>query len=255
MTFCGDLPFVPSGIHHHLFENLRRKGHHCHGLTHLSGAERKIFYRVLGKKFCGLFIYPGQSVRQVVAVSAPGDRGLNRCRAPDTTTGRNPPQRRRARARNGVAPYIPASFCRDAGSAGHGATEAARPERSLQARGFASGMEARQGGDSFAGSVHDSPPRQGDARKRHKQENNKTDSNQSSRKKKNSSSSRNNNIISNRQMTVLKRQKPTAERPRNERGGASARPLSAPPARGLFPARADGHLSSRLPCVIRRADE
>ena len=41
-------------------------------------AERKIFYRVLGKKFCGLFIYPGQSVRQVVAVSAPGDRGLNR---------------------------------------------------------------------------------------------------------------------------------------------------------------------------------
>ncbi|EHK1049952.1 hypothetical protein H6S08_26435 (plasmid) [Escherichia coli] len=38
--------------------------------------------------------------------------------------------------RNGVAPYIPASFCRDAGSAGHGATEAARPERSLQARGF-----------------------------------------------------------------------------------------------------------------------
>ena len=94
----------------------------------------------------------------------------------------------------------------------------ARPEQSLQARGFASGMEARQGGDSSAGSVHDSPPRQGDARKRHKQENNKTDSNQSSRKKKNSSSSR--NIISNRQMTDLKRQKPTAEFPRNERGGA-----------------------------------
>ncbi|EFB1110972.1 hypothetical protein FK765_26235 [Escherichia coli] len=49
---------------------------------------------------------------------------------------RDPPQRRRARARNGVAPHIPAAFCRDAGSAGHGATEAARPERSLQARGF-----------------------------------------------------------------------------------------------------------------------
>ncbi|BCL10748.1 hypothetical protein MYEC719_p10067 (plasmid) [Escherichia coli] len=41
MTFCGDLPFVPSGIHHHLFENLRRKGHHCHGLTHLSGQNAK----------------------------------------------------------------------------------------------------------------------------------------------------------------------------------------------------------------------
>ncbi|EHN93977.1 hypothetical protein ESOG_04713, partial [Escherichia coli E101] len=47
-------------------------------------------------------------------------------------------------------------------------------------QGFASGMEARQGGDSFAGSVHDSPPRQGDARKRHGQEKNKTDRNQSS---------------------------------------------------------------------------
>ncbi|WP_409218958.1 hypothetical protein [Escherichia coli] len=56
--------------------------------------------------------------------------------APDTTTGRDPPQRRRARARNGVAPYIPAAFCRDARSAGHGATEAARPERSLQAGVF-----------------------------------------------------------------------------------------------------------------------
>ena len=83
--------------------------------------------------------------------------------------------------RNGVAPYIPASFCRDAGSAGHGATGVARPFRSLQTRGFASGMEARQGGDSSAGSVHDSPPRQGDARKRHKQERNGK-----KRKKKNS---------------------------------------------------------------------
>ncbi len=224
MTFCGDLPFVSSGINHHLFENLRRKGHHCHGLTHLSGAERKIFYRVLGKKFCGLFIYPGQSVRQVVAVSAPCDRGLNRCRAPDTTTGRHPPQRREARFAKRRCALHPGGLlpgCQDR-----------RPRRDrggatgtvAASQGFASGMEARQGGDSFAGSVHDSPPRQGDARKRHKQENNKTDSNQSSRKKKNSSSSssssRNNNIISNRQMTGLKRQKPTAERPRNERGGA-----------------------------------
>ncbi|KEN10837.1 hypothetical protein AC53_5130 [Escherichia coli 7-233-03_S3_C3] len=51
----------------------------CSGVTGVlfSWAERKIFYRVLGEKFCGLFIYPGQ-VRQVVAVYAPGDRGLNR---------------------------------------------------------------------------------------------------------------------------------------------------------------------------------
>ncbi|ENP8138878.1 pilus protein [Escherichia coli] len=45
---------------------------------------------------------------------------------------------------------------------------------------MASGMEARQSGDSFAGSVHDNPPRQGDARERHRQENNRTDSNQGS---------------------------------------------------------------------------
>ncbi|EFH6938902.1 hypothetical protein GNO49_22330 [Escherichia coli] len=160
--------------------------------------------------------------------------------APDTTTGRNPPQRREARFAKRRCPLHPGGLlpgCRER-----------RPRRDrggatgtvAASQGFASGMEARQGGDSFAGSVHDSPPRQGgdsfagsvhdspprqgDARKRHKQENNKTDSNQSSRKKKNSSSSssssRNNNIISNRQMTGLKRQKPTAERPRNERGGA-----------------------------------
>ncbi|EFA7472020.1 TPA: hypothetical protein J8109_004257 [Escherichia coli] len=62
MTFCGDLPFVPSGIHHHLFENLRRKGHHCHGQKRLSG---------------DVHFTPGLA-ETVVAVSAPGDRGLNR---------------------------------------------------------------------------------------------------------------------------------------------------------------------------------
>lgn len=130
--------------------------------------------------------------------------------------------------------YIPAAFCRDTGSAGHGATEAARPERSLQARGFASGMEARQSGDSFAGSVHDSPPHQGDARKRHKQENNKTDSNQSSRKKKNSSSSSmNNNIISNRQMTGLKNRSPQQNVRVMKGARVSAAPFSATAARSF----------------------
>ncbi|MCQ6901065.1 hypothetical protein NPS40_17750 [Escherichia coli] len=138
--------------------------------------------------------------------------------APDTTTGRDPPQRREARFAKRRCPLHPGGLlpgCRERRSrrdrGGATGTVAA-------SQGFASGMEARQGGDSSDGSVHDSPPRQGDARERHKQENNKTDSNQSSRKKKNSSSSssRNNNIISNRQMTGLKRQKPTAERPRNK---------------------------------------
>ncbi len=111
-------------------------------------------------------------MRQVVAVSAPGDRDSYGCVGTRQAMSRDPPQRRRAHARNGVAPYIPASFCRDARSAGYGATRVARPFRSLQTRGFASGMEARQGGGSSAGSVHDSPPRQGDARESHKQERN-----------------------------------------------------------------------------------
>ncbi|EFF9342901.1 hypothetical protein GRQ15_23695 [Escherichia coli] len=52
---------------------------------------------------------------------------------------------------------------------------------SLRHMSIASGMEARQGGDSSAGSVHDSPPRLGDARESHKQERNGK-----KRKKKNS---------------------------------------------------------------------
>ena len=173
--------------------------------------------------------------------------------APDRTTGRDPPQRREARFAKRRCPLHPGGLlpgCRErrprrdrGGSTG---TVAASPgfrvrDGSPPGRRQLRWLRSRQ------------PAPQGDARKRHKQEKNKTDSNQSSRKKKNSS--RNNNIISNRQMTGLKRQKPTAERPRNERGGASARPLSAPPARGLFPARADGHLSSRLPGVFKHADE
>ncbi len=70
------------------------------------------------------------------------------------------------------------------GAQGHGATRVARPFRSLQTRGFASGMEARQGGDSFAGSVHDSPPRRGTPGGSHKQEKNRK--NRKNRKNNNS---------------------------------------------------------------------
>ncbi len=59
MTFCGDLLFVPSGINHHLFENLRRMGHHCHDRKRtVRGADRKSFCLLLGKKFCGMCISP-----------------------------------------------------------------------------------------------------------------------------------------------------------------------------------------------------
>ena len=74
---------------------------------------------------------------------------------------RDPPQRREARfAKTALPPYIPAAFCRDAGSAGHGATEAARPERLLQARVSRQGWRpARR--RQLRWPVHDSPPRQG----------------------------------------------------------------------------------------------
>ncbi len=122
MTFCGDLPFVPSGINHHPFENLRRKGHHCHGRKRLSGGRPQKFLPASGQKVLRDVHFTPGLAETVVAVFAPGDRGLNGCMAPDTTTGRDPPQRRRARARNGVAPHIPAAFCRDAGMPGAQAT-------------------------------------------------------------------------------------------------------------------------------------
>ncbi len=125
--------------------------------------------------------------------------------------------------RNGVAPYIPTAFCRDAGSAGHGATEAARPERSLQARGFASGMEARQGGDSFAGSVHDSPPRQGDARKSHKQERNGKKRKKRKRKKK-----KNSNRHGNHRKITSEKNIPDTSQTGRVTGDASAWPASLP---------------------------
>ncbi|EHO2419755.1 hypothetical protein [Salmonella enterica] len=103
--------------------------------------------------------------------------------APDTTTGRDPPQRREARFAKRRCPLHPGGLlpgCRER-----------RPRRDrggatgtvAASQGFASGMEARQGGDSSAGSVHYSPPHQGDVRERHWQENNKTDRNQGSSNK------------------------------------------------------------------------
>ena len=136
MTFRGNLLLYSLWYELHPFENLRRKGHHCHGRKRLSGGRPQKFLPASGQKVLRDVHFTPGLAETVVAVFAPGDRGLNRCMAPDTTTGRDPPQRRRARARNGVAPYIPAAFCRDVRSAGHGATEAARPERSLQAGGF-----------------------------------------------------------------------------------------------------------------------
>ncbi len=107
MTFCGDLPVVPSGIHHHLFENLRRKGHHCHGRKRLSGGRPQKFLPASGQKVLRDVHFTPGLAETVVAVFAPGDRGLNRCMAPDTTTGRDPPQRREARFAKRRCPLHP----------------------------------------------------------------------------------------------------------------------------------------------------
>ncbi len=144
MTFCGDLPFVPSGIHHHLFENLRRKGHHCHGRKRLSGGRPQKFLPAFGQKLLRDVHFTPGLAETVVAVFAPGDRGLNRCMAPDTTTGRHPLQRREARFAKRRCPLHPGGLLpgcqerrlrRDRGGAT--GTVAASP-------GFASGMEARR---------------------------------------------------------------------------------------------------------------
>ena len=150
----------------------------------------------------------------------PRRQGLIRVCGTRQAMSRDPPQRRRARARNGVAPHIPAAFCRDARSAGHGATRVARPFRSLQTRGFASGMEARQGGDSSAGSVHDSPPRQGDARKSHKQERN---GKKRKRKKK-----KNNNKHGNHRKITSEKNIPDTSQTGRVTGDASSWPASLP---------------------------
>ncbi|GDB35829.1 hypothetical protein [Escherichia coli] len=100
--------------------------------------------------------------------------------APDRTTGRDPPQRREARFAKRRCSLHPGGLL-------PGCQER-RPQRDrggatgtvAASQGFASGMEARQGGDSSTGSVHDSSPRQGDARERHRQKKNKTDWNQGS---------------------------------------------------------------------------
>ncbi|EJA1718064.1 hypothetical protein MWQ61_005026 [Escherichia coli] len=104
--------------------------------------------------------------------------------APDTTTGRNPPQRREARFAKRRCPLHPGGLlpgCRER-----------RPRRDrggatgtvAASQGFASGMEARQG----------------DARERHRQKKNKTDRNQGSSNQNQSQNRRKKRIIKGKVM-------------------------------------------------------
>nr|SPN80722.1 hypothetical protein PCNR482_0103 [Klebsiella pneumoniae] len=96
----------------------------------MSGGEREIFFGLMKRQRNGRekFIAKGSAVprtaRRVVLVSAPAN-GLKRVIRPGERS-RHPPQRRRARARNGVA-------LQSAGSFIAGTVKAARPERSQQA--------------------------------------------------------------------------------------------------------------------------
>ena len=160
--------------------------------------------------------------------------------APDTTTGRDPPQRREARFAKRRCALHPGGLLpgcqerrprRDRGGAT--GTVAA-------SQGFASGMEVRQGGDSFAGFVHDSPPHQGDARKSHKQKRNGK-----KRKKK-----KNNNKHGNHRKITSEKNIPDTSQTGRVTGDASAWPASLQAgvslpggARGLT----GGH--HRLPCI------
>ncbi len=76
-------------------------GHHCHDRKRLSGGRPKSFCLLLGKKFCGMCISP-LAGGDGCGCLCPRRQGLKQVYAPDTTTGRDPPQRRRARARKAL---------------------------------------------------------------------------------------------------------------------------------------------------------
>ncbi|KQJ47057.1 pilus assembly protein [Escherichia coli] len=78
-------------------------------------------------------------------------------------------------------------------------------------------MEARQGGDSSAGSVHDSPPRKRDTRESHKQE-----SNEKKKRKKN------NNKHGNHRKITSEKNIPDTSQTGRVTGDASAWPASLP---------------------------
>ncbi|EJM9606480.1 pilus assembly protein [Escherichia albertii] len=82
-------------------------------------------------------------------------------------------------------------------------------------------MEARQGGDSFAGSVHDSPPRQGDARKSHKQERN-------GKRKRKKKKKKNSNRHGNHRKITSEKNIPDTSQTGRVTGDAPAWPASLP---------------------------
>ncbi len=191
-------------------------GHTC------PGQNAKFFTGFWVKNFVGCsFTLDSQCGR--LWLYQPRRQGLIRVCGTRQAMSRDPPQRREARFAKRRCALHPGGLlpgCRER-----------RPRRDrggatgtvAASQGFASGMEARQGGDSFAGSVHDSPPHQGDARKSHKQERNGKKRKKRKRKKK-----KNSNRHGNHRKITSEKNIPDTSQTGRVTGDASAWPASLP---------------------------
>ncbi len=156
MTFRGNLLLYSLWYELHPFENLRRKA----SLPRPDApvwAERKIFTGFWVKILWAVHL-PLDSQCGRLWLSMPRRQGLIRVWHP-AGNEQGPAATTKRGLRNGVAPtsrrLLPG--CR---SAGHGAT--GRRDRSGRCKpGFCVRDGSPPGGDSSAGSVHDSPPRRG----------------------------------------------------------------------------------------------
>ncbi len=161
MTFCGDLPFVPSGID--LITFLRTFA--ARGITATAGNDcpvvtAKVFACFWAKTFAGCAFHPWTGGDGCGCIS-PRLQGLKQVNGTGHNNGQAPAATTRSAVCETASPLTSRRpLARDAGSAGHGATGGATGTVAAS-QGFASGMEARQGGDSFAGSVHAARPARG----------------------------------------------------------------------------------------------
>ncbi|KAB3410352.1 hypothetical protein F9Z84_25585, partial [Escherichia coli] len=70
MTFRGNLLLYSLWYELHPFENLRRKGHHCHGRKRLSGGRPQKFLPAFGQKVLRDVHFTPGLAETVVAVFA-----------------------------------------------------------------------------------------------------------------------------------------------------------------------------------------
>ncbi|CAD5552890.1 conserved predicted protein [Escherichia coli] len=107
MTFRGNLLLYSLWYELHPFENLRRKGHHCHGRKRLSGGRPQKFLPAFGQKVLRDVHFTPGLAETVVAVYAPRRQGLIRVCGTRQAMSRDPPQRREARFAKRRCPLHP----------------------------------------------------------------------------------------------------------------------------------------------------